>query len=428
MALVAVLALSLAGAIDFTVDWAAFRAAGDSSRVEFFYSVPHDQLRYEAAGDSGVEARFEVAVTMRALDGDFVQSGSFTKRARLRSFQAAQLAQTQFVDGFSIIAPPGRHSFSLVVSESTPAGVNRGERADTLTLESFAEGLTLSSLQLGTSTATDTSTGAVSVVPNPALQRGVSGHDLVYLYFEAYGFAADTGSCDVRLGILKRGAGRPDSLVKEATVTRSWRGRRLAAALGLSVEGIGPGGYALSVKLSEPGTGRTARAEHAFRLGEPEPPLPSADWLATLPPVQLKHVRDIRFVATPRELAYYNSLSDSGQTAYLAWFWARRDLAEFARRMETVEARYARPRTPGVSTDRGRVYVKYGEPDAVEQRVIETDLRPREYWHYYGTGYSFIFIDVRGDGNHRLAWSNSPEERSTGYESYLSPEELNQFK
>ncbi len=35
-----VLLLAVTGAIDFGVDWSAFRAGRDSSRVEFFYGIP----------------------------------------------------------------------------------------------------------------------------------------------------------------------------------------------------------------------------------------------------------------------------------------------------------------------------------------------------------------------------------------------------
>jgi hypothetical protein len=67
--------------------------------------------------------------------------------------------------------------------------------------------------------------------------------------------------------------------------------------------------------------------------------------------------------------------------------------------------------------------VKYGEPDAVEQRVHDVESKPREYWQYYRLGYRFIFIDLRGEGDYRLAFADSPDERGTGLEQYLTPEE-----
>lgn len=416
------------GALQFTVDWAGFRARGDSTRVEVFYAVPYEQLHYSKAPGSGVEARFAVSVTMTGTDRDFSQSGVIQKRARLQSFAAAQRAQTTFVDGFSIIAPPGRYALVVAVTESVPGGVNSGERTDTLELPPPDSGLALSSLQIGTSTTVDSATGSVLVVPNPALQEGIPGQELVYVYLEAYGFETDSGSSDISLGVLKRRRGQTDTTVRASAVTKERRSRSLATALALSIEGIEPGGYVLFAELVDSASGRVARSEHPLRIGPPAPDVPTTTWLQTLGPAEQKHVRELKYLATPRELAYYNSLGDSGQAAYLAWFWSRRNLVEFARRMETVEARYARPRTPGVSTDRGRIYVKYGEPDGVEQRVIESELRPREYWQYYGTGYSFIFIDVRGDGNPRLAWTNAPDEPATGFEDYLSPEEQREFK
>jgi GWxTD domain-containing protein len=145
-------------------------------------------------------------------------------------------------------------------------------------------------------------------------------------------------------------------------------------------------------------------------------------------PFERKYYDQIQYLTTPKQLAYYKALSETGKDAYLAKFWSVRNLGEFSRRMETADVKYHLPKVAGHNTDRGRIYVKYGEPDAIEQKVIETETRPREYWHYYNTGYAFVFIDIRGDGNYRLAWTNAKEEPKTGFESYLTVEEQDQFK
>jgi len=153
----------------------------------------------------------------------------------------------------------------------------------------------------------------------------------------------------------------------------------------------------------------------------------SRSLLRSLSDQERMYYRDIQYIATPREVAYYNSLSESGKDVWLASFWSKHNLTEFARRLETAENRFRRQRTPGVRTDRGRIYVKYGEPDAIEQKVIETQIRPREYWHYYSSGYVYVFVDIRGDGNYRLAYTNNKDEPPTGFESYLTPEEQEQW-
>jgi GWxTD domain-containing protein len=206
-------------------------------------------------------------------------------------------------------------------------------------------------------------------------------------------------------------------------------GTSVASALGVSVDGVKPGEYSLAVELADLAAGQSVVGERPLRIGSADAGQPGKFVkLDNLTEREQRYSREIQHLATPREMAYYKALSDSGKEAYLAWFWSRHNLTEFSRRMEAAEARFHTQKTSGVKTDRGRVYVKYGEPDAIEQKVIETDIRPREYWHYYTNGYVFVFIDIRGDGNFRLAWTNAKEEPPTGFEGYLSEEEQEQFK
>jgi GWxTD domain-containing protein len=203
----------------------------------------------------------------------------------------------------------------------------------------------------------------------------------------------------------------------------------MAYALGVSVAGVEPGAYTLGVELTDVATGRSVTGGRDFLLGAVAPEAtvagPALDGLL---PLERKYYDQIQYLTTPGQLAYYKALSDTGKGAYLAKFWSVRNLAEFSRRMETADVKYRQPRVAGRDTDRGRIYVKYGEPDAVEQKVIETETRPREYWHYYNTGYLFVFIDIRQDSNYRLAWTNAKEEPKTGFESYLTVQEQEQLE
>ena len=415
---------SLLGSISFNVDCSAFRAGGDSSRVEFFYSIPFDQLSYTQS-DSGITAPFSVRMAMSGVDNGFRQEGTVYKRARLTSFEEASRVQRTFVDGFSIIAPPGRYRFEMTVAESSKVGANTGTVSDSLQLAGFSGGLKLSSLQLGASALSDTVTGAVSVVPTPSRRFALSGTDVIYVYYEAYNMRPESSAYRVQLAVLGPGT---DTAVKTPKMNRSKSGTRAASALGVSVEGLKPGDYLMTMALTDLVTGQVAFGERPFALGTVKGQAGGFNVnLDSLSDQERMYYRDIQYIATPREVAYYNSLSESGKDVWLASFWSKHNLTEFARRLETAENRFRRQRTPGVRTDRGRIYVKYGEPDAIEQKVIETQIRPREYWHYYSSGYVYVFVDIRGDGNYRLAYTNNKDEPPTGFESYLTPDEQEQW-
>ncbi len=422
------LLVALTGALDFSVEWSAFRAGADSSRVEFFYAIPYDQLLYTQT-DSGLLAGFSVRLELAGLDNSFRQEGTILKRARIGSFQEAFAAQRNFVDGFSVTAPPGRYRLKIAVAETSSAGQTEGIREDTLVLEGFKDGLVLSSLQVGSTALTDTVTGAVSVIPNPTHRFPDKGLEALYVYYEGYNLSPDSAVYRVRVAIVRSRGGKPDTVVQTPPLARPKQGTRVAYAMGVSVAGVEPGAYTLGLELTDVAAKRSVTAGRDFVLGSTAPEvaivIPGLDGLS---PLERKYYDQIQYLATPNQVAYYKALSDSGKLAYLAKFWGVRNLAEFSRRMEAADGKYGQLKAAGYNTDRGRIYVKYGEPDAVEQKVIETETRPREYWHYYNTGDVFVFIDLRGDGNYRLAWTNAKEEPTTGFESYLTIEEQDQFK
>ena len=423
------LLVALTGAIDFSVDWSAFRAGADSSRVEFFYGIPYDQLLYTQTADSGLVAEFSVRLQLAGLDNSFRQEGTILKRARIRTFQEAFAAQRNFVDGVSVTAPPGRYRFAIAIAETSSSGQTEGTREDTIVLKGFNDGLALSSLQVGSTALTDTAIGSVSVVPNPTHRFPDKGLEALYVYYEGYNLSPDSGTYRVRAVIVGNRAGKPDTLVKTPPISKPKQGTSVAYALGVSVAGVEPGTYVFGLELTDLATKQSVAATRDFVLGSV---VPEAAALGLVPDsltqLERKYYDQIQYLATPNQLAYYKALSETGKMAYLAKFWGVRNLKEFSRRMETAAGRFREPKVAGYNTDRGRIYVKYGEPDAVEQKVIETETRPREYWRHYASGNAFVFIDIRGDGNYRLAWTNAKEEPKTGFESYLTIEEQDQFK
>ena len=57
----------------------------------------------------------------------------------------------------------------------------------------------------------------------------------------------------------------------------------------------------------------------------------------------------------------------------------------------------------GWRSDRGMIYVIYGDPDAVEEHHMEINTKPYMIWYYYSVNRSFIFIDNTGFGDYQLS-------------------------
>ncbi len=434
-----VLLSAFCSATALSVDWAVFRGTADSGRVELFYAVPYHLLEYTPQ-DSGLVAQFSVRFQMRGSQG-YSQDAVIYKQARISSFREASQSRRSFVDGFSLQAPAGRYWYSLTLgrpaarqNESMPEAVDYVAVAsveDTIEVLDLGQGFALSSVQLAAGLAVDSTGGGFSVIPNPARRYGGDGLDYVYFYYEAYDMAAMPDSYQVQASVLKTSVDRRrvDTVLTTGPISKHKTGTKGASVLGVSVAGLSAGSYELLVEVYDPGRKESRSRRTTFLVGEEEQ---AAVYLSPyrlqMTELEKKYYRQLSYIASRRELSYYNSLSDSGKEAYLAWFWSRHNLSEFARRMQTAETKFRTSRTSGLATDRGRIYVKYGAPDEVEHRVLEVDRKPREYWRYYGLGYLFIFIDVGGDGNFRLAYSSNPDEPKTGYEHLLAPDEQELLK
>ena len=425
--------------IDFSVDWAAFRGGGDSSRVEFFYAIPifsgpRLQLDFQEK-DSGLVAEFAVRFEMSG-DNGYEQDAMLYKRATIASYSEAREAQRSFVDGFSLNVPPGNYDIGFTVSQpkvvqagdsDTVEFVEKGSREAEMTVDDFSAGPAMSDLQLAAGVVYDTITGGFTVVPNPTRRYGVQGVDRVYFYFEGYGLSPEADSYEVSTTVLGTGA-EPETLVSGTPQVKPKSGTDVSSALGVSVASLDPGEYRLEVGLRDRHGGATIRRTASFTVGEEPGPVDATPWVLQLSELEQKYYDRLEYIATPRELDYFNALSDSGREAYLAWYWSKHNLPEFTRRMETAKERYRSSTTSGLKTDRGRMYIKYGEPEEVSRKVLEVEVRPREYWHYYNQGYTFIFIDITGTDDYRLAWTNSPHEPPSAYEHLLTPEEEDLYR
>jgi len=128
-------------------------------------------------------------------------------------------------------------------------------------------------------------------------------------------------------------------------------------------------------------------------------------------------VDQLKYIATPSELKKIKN-APTMEEKIKQWnlFWSthdptsgtgRNELKEdYYRRIEIANARYSRLKKPGWLTDRGMIYIEYGEPDQIEDYPFEMDQKAYQIWYYYSIGVPrrFLFIDEWGDGDYRLQY------------------------
>ena len=144
------------------------------------------------------------------------------------------------------------------------------------------------------------------------------------------------------------------------------------------------------------------------------------DWKSTVNQLRLfsedVDVGDMdKLKSHPERLAAYNQ------------FWLERDPSEgtpeneataaFYYRIRVANERFGIMKVEGWRSDRGRIYIRYGEPDYLDDEPFSPDRLPYQVWHYIAItpDRHFVFVDENQDGDYRLQYPFDGLGRVGGY-------------
>ncbi|MCK4653499.1 MAG: GWxTD domain-containing protein [Candidatus Cloacimonetes bacterium] len=145
----------------------------------------------------------------------------------------------------------------------------------------------------------------------------------------------------------------------------------------------------------------------------------------------------VRYFLTSNQKRYFKSLNEEGRNKYIESFWQAQDTNPVTEKNEFLEeikarAAYCNHRfthfKPGWKTDRGRIYIKHGEPYEIlkETTGFSAKYPQKEYqiWKYRITSYlTYIFIDLQQHGDYRLIFSDGDDAEGfwADWLNYLGP-------
>ncbi len=130
-----------------------------------------------------------------------------------------------------------------------------------------------------------------------------------------------------------------------------------------------------------------------------------------------KTIAVLSLIATNEEIAELRSAEQADRPRVWASFWMRRDPSPGTEENEALEEHVRRVRhavdnfseaAVGWESDRGKVYIKYGEPDHTELKIEPQYQGEYLIWYYYEEGLRFVFYDRFGLGEYRLTGTGQP--------------------
>jgi len=370
---------------------------------------------------------------LKDLDGVLIDTVGWRAGNRVDKLSALDDRGYLITDMLADIIPVGRYAVEITASN----GSSVGRVAFPMNVPALARnGLGLSTIELAYQITPDTAGRFVKngyrVMPNPSGQFRRSEKKISY-YAEAYGLdtsATAESSFTVTSDILASDG----SVVGTASVL-SYRkpGESAVIVAEVPVDTLLSGDYNLKVTLRD-GNSMVSTARDFSVVVSREGgrdiitrgilrDYPEATNIVTDEDAR-KFRNEITYIATPKELKLFDGLVLSGKALFQKDFWSRRDpdttsrinefMIEHYRRYEYVNASFGRFRgeRAGWKSDRGRVYMMYGEPSEIERFPSSLESRAWERWWYHGMegGVYFIFVDYETADDFILVHSTKRDE------------------
>ena len=417
---------------------------GDRTLVNGFVRVPYRMLSLVTQGP-GSFASYHVDFRVTDEHGTVLATDGWSRRV---AWSRAPVAGAQSVEPFAFAVAPGTYTVSIVVQDS---GSGMRDAID-LQVAGFAARPQASDLLLAygirRATGGDTLTGAGEVrkgnlfiesAPDLAL---TPTRAVLWYYCEVYRDSAGSVPWAVR---VVGADGRVVVASQPTTSTIAAGGGLIAASVDLA--GLPPGAYTLALAVGagndtvtrgapfRMGGFETEHAVAAAAMGAP----PAEDMFTQATEVTLDSLFEpLTYLAQQEELRPYPGLTVDGKRRFLREFWLRRDptpgtwenelQTNFYLRIADANRRFREGgagAAPGWHTDRGRVFIRHGEPDDILRMPQTGPDRPWEAWKYKEHNTKFVFLDLTRLGNYSLIYSSDREERSPAdWSTLLSSEAI----
>jgi GWxTD domain-containing protein len=385
----------------FFIDHAVFADSVDN-RLEVYYKIFNDGLNYVKKGDKFV-ADYEVNVIIIGDKEKQVTGKSVEKTYVVDSYENTRLETGYLINQINIPLAPGDYGLvcklidhnsnevsTIEAKVSSPSFNRAGDLADIEFIQENAKPDEHSPF---------TKAGYAVV---PTVERSLDGElQKLGFYTEVYAAGHQGQTLNLRYRIENKYHGESiDSVMTVKVDSPVVRVREFIPIVALSQEE-----YDLHLTLLD---GDKVLAERIARF--------HLKWtISSLVKNDYEYaVGQLKYIIKKEEKKELLASPDSLHLEAFEKFWKNHDPTpttsrnelrdEYYRRIRYANQYYSTVNREGWETDRGMVYIKYGEPDQIERHPFEMGDKPSQIWYYYTQRRTFVFVDTRGDGDYQLQY------------------------
>jgi GWxTD domain-containing protein len=415
--------------LSFEFDYAQFQYDSTSNYLEIYYSIfPADLKVSKQDGSSLVKAKMHIQIQNINTDELVVNKDWSLSQPINDSVELKNDKTLLGIVGFYV--KTGNYVLDINIEDVFNSNNKKSysERIDIIPFSSKIFGI--SDIELATRIVNDNANknsifykNTLEVYPNPSIVYSEISPVLFY-YTEIYNLNKATH----KVSLTKKIFNSKNSLVYENSKTMNSTRESIVEVGTINLSKYPTDTYTLMLKISEDGTDKYVASSKKFFLVNPKitaapENLAKSNYISSeFGVLQQEECDDLfqksKVLASSSEKDGYKKLDSLNlKREFLYNFWKRRDPTPeteenefkkvFLERVEIANARYSTMNTPGYKTDRGRVFLQYGDPDEVERFPNETNTKPYETWTYKSIegGVIFVFADLMGFNYYELLHS-----------------------
>lgn len=402
--------VSSSGELLFYLDNSSFAGNDNLSVTEFYLMFYADQiLNSLKLADNKTE--IQLKSTISTLDNNVISSRTWITEINFSTeFTNTKVVYDQWREELK------SGEYKIIVEAFDRPRSSIGKAVKEFYVPDFSMNKeTISDIQLIASINTDSSRGHfnkgnLNILPNPSRRYGILIPDL-YFYFELYGFDSTKGNLFASYQIENK----DKNILKNIDRVKISKQYNSTAVLhGINVSNLKTGIYTLKGKVKDEFSGDEIVFSKAFEIIESD----FFENTLILSQEQASIFETIlSYIGSVEQLNFYKTLSIQGKAQFIIQFWKNLDndpntseneyLIEIQKRFNHTINHFGAMGVNGWETDRGRICIKYGIPNQINQFNTEATTVPYEIWIYNEQRtYEFVFSDLRLNGRYVLLHSN----------------------
>lgn len=400
------------GSIQFYFDKAVFSGKNNKAYVEFYFMFYADQLKYK-----GNKSELLMKASLNDNNGiSVIKDKEWTIEVELTNKEA--IKTKVIYDQWNEYLASGNYKINIEVNDANNNRI-KGVIESSLTIPPISSGkLCSSELEFVTSTGRNSSQvqfkkGNQYIIPNPSRRYGIFNPALT-VYYELYNTGAN-GSLQINYSVYDK-----NEVIKSEKAEINKPGKTAAILKGIDISDLKSGIYELRVRVSDSLTKEEIVLSRQFEIIQ-------GDFLRNISSLSEEeskiYTTILTYIATPSQLETFKKLNSVGKAEYMIRFWKSLDptpgtpenqyLESIQQRFVYAAKNFGWSSIKGWETDMGRVCIKYGMPDEVQQFNSESSSLPYQIWIYKeNREYHFVFGDLQGDGRFTLINSDKEGEIS----------------